>query len=993
MKMWRKTALLALMLAGAGNLVGVAPSAYAADGSVLLPVDEAEILILEVLVGRHLGSQGVMGYRHGEQVLLPVGEMASILEMAVTVDPYSATAVGWINEESNVFELDVGQGRLVLGDEEIELSEPILYVDPDDIYVSSEELARWWPVDLDVDLRGMRVKVQPRGPVPLVTRLERERQWEMLGGNFQKKTSYPHRRGEYRRLSWPYLDATVSFDSNRDRSVTKGSFLARNDLAHMSLTTFGGYTDLGSERWMGWMRAERSDPEGGLLGPLGATRVQFGDVVSQARQFLNGTSRGRGALVSNRPLGAVTEFGATDVTGDAPPGWEAELYRDGYLYAIQTVSGAGTYLFESIPVHPGLNTMRVVLYGPNGQRREEMQTVNITSSMWRPGQFTYEWLSHQSGESVMGTRTSLNDNDDTGAWAHSLSMGYGLARSTSLDLAMSRRQVMEQDHNYLHARILQSVDRVLLEGRSIHDIDGGDVLSLSAQTRLGRHSLLLSHSRFEDFQSDDNQYEQGLRNRSEARLNGSFRRGNQHLANYRLDWQGSDYGKPEIDRRDQVRLYLGRSLGRFQLSHDLDYTRSRGEVSTDALFGRLQTSGFLYGARVRFDLDYDLKNDPGLNAAGMGLNWNLSREMSAQLSAQKILRGNESTAIQGNIDWQLNPVRFGLRAGYDTESGEYIGLSATTSITRAPQVGWKLSSRTSSEQGAAMAHAFIDANGNGAFDDGDQPMDGVSFGRNPLWRDIRTDEEGVAFLPGVPADRFVNVVVNLESVEDPYLVTENEGLTTLVHAGGVSKLSYPFQVVGEIEGLVVTSPGMRPLRNVGLELLDADGNRVSSAVSEFDGYYLFDRVKPGAYTLRVVMSTLRDGLYHEPEAQPVSVPEMGDYVTGPTVVLERVGVVDEPQVAVVETQMGTEEAGEDVAQADTGAAIDAPADAPVGAPVARADERAAAERAVASSSPRTPELPVVAELAPSQGPAADPDVNRTLHLIHELLFASPMFQR
>jgi hypothetical protein len=1028
---WRGiTALALLALALGGNLPWVAGAAHAAElpadeprPSIVLSVDETEILILEVLVERYLASRGVLGYRHGDRVLLPVGELAAALELAIVTDPYAGIAEGWIGDEDSTFLLDVANRSVTVDGRQQGIEEPCLYVDPDDIYVASDVLSQWWPVDMDVDLRGMRVQLKARAPVPLISRLEREKAWDKLNQGRRRDVEYPRQLGEYRTIGWPFLDATVSWDANRDRSVLKGSLLSRSDLARMSVTGFAGYAEDSENEWTGWLRAERTDPEAGLLGPLGATHLELGDVVGRPSQFIKGTTRGRGVRLTNRPLGSVTEFGATDVTGDAPPGWEAELYRDGYLHAIQTVGDRGNYVFEDIPLHPGVNTLRVVLYGPNGQTREDVRTVNITSSMWAPGSVKYELLSHQSGESVVGTPTATFPPEDLGHWIHSLSLGVGLREGTSLDLSGIRRWTNGRDHDYLQARILQSVDRVLLEGRGINDLDGGRAVSASAQTRLGGHSLLLSHGYFDGFESDESQYEQNLRHQSEVRLSGSYRRAGSSLLNYRLDWQGSQYDEGEFDRRDLLRLYLGRGVGRFQLGHDLDYTRTSGDQgASDDLHGRLQASGFVRGARLRFDADYDLMGSPGVNALGAGLNWRFTRDLTAQLSARRLLRGTENTTVQANLDWHLDRVRLGLRAGYDTETEEYIGLSATTSLARAPGRGWLLSSRTNTRHGAALAHTYIDLNDNGVFDQGDQPMEEVGFGRNPLWHDIQTDAEGYAFLPGLPADRFVNVLVDLNTVADPYLVTESEGLTTLVHSGGVAKLNFPFQIVGEIEGLVMSRPDMRPLRNVGLELIDEAGNRVATAVSEFDGYYLFDRVKPGTYRIRVVMSTLREGVYHEPDPADVDVPAGGDYVAGPTVYLDRivplvedellvaeVAVDEEPEPAPVEPVVVAE-----AAPASESATTTAPSGSRsgAGASVVRGDD---GEEPVSSdvtpgdavtTDQATTELAATEPAAsppstirdrtatpPAVGEGVAPDVNRTLHLIHELLFQSPLFAR
>ncbi|MBD3222962.1 hypothetical protein GF314_17165 [bacterium] len=981
-----------------GDPLGVAPSAYAAPdaaapaspaaSSILLDVDEEEILILEVMVERYRASQGILGYRHGDRVLLPVGELAAVLEMAVTADPYTGTADGWISTEDNVFRLDVAGRSVTIGDRQLGIDEPCVYVDADDIYVASDVLSAWWPVAVEVDLRGMRVTLEASEPVPLVSRLEREQAWENLSRGDRQGKSYPRQKGEYRALSWPFLDATVAWDANRERSVVDGSLLARGDLLRMSVTGFAGYDDESDRQWTGWLRAERSDPDGGLLGPLGATRVQVGDVIGRPSPYVKSTTRGRGLLVSNRPLGAVTRFDVTDVTGDAPPGWEAELYRDGYLHDIQTVGERGSYLFEDIPIHPGINTLRVVLYGPNGQTREEVRTVNITSSMWQPGHLVYEALSQQSGESVVGTPTSTYPPPDKGQWIHSLGLGYGLAQGTSLDLTALRRWVDGDDRDYLSGRVLQSLDRVLFEGRLVKDLDGGQVLGASAQTRLGSHSLLLSHARFRDFHSDESRYEQNLSHLSELRLSGALRPAGRNLLSYRLRWQGDAFDGGRVDRRDLLQAYLGRTFGRFQLGHDLDYARASGTgAEEEALQGRLQASGFVRGVRVRLDTDYDLMGDPGINAVGLGVNWQPTVDLSAQLSARRLLRGAGSTSIQANLDWHLRAVRLGLRAGYDTETEHYMGVSATTSLARAPGGSWHLSSRSATRHGAAMVQAFIDHDGDGTFGAGDEPLPGVSFGRNQLWRDIETDADGAAFLPGLPADRFANVLVNVESVEDPYLVTSTEGLTTLVHAGGVASLDFPFQVVGEVEGMVIERPSNRPLRNVGLELVDGAGERVAATVSEFDGYYLFGRVTPGDYQVRVVMATLHDGRYEEPAPAAVHVPAGGDYVSGPTIDLVRLDVPEEePPVVEVVVEPEPEPEVE-------------PESAPEPASAAAADPVtvAAVEPAVEPTSPAPEAVPGPDASRPRLDPAPsvdlDPEVRRTMHLIRELLYESSLFER
>jgi hypothetical protein len=181
---------------------------------------------------------------------------------------------------------------------------------------------------------------------------------------------------------------------------------------------------------------------------------------------------------------------------------------------------------------------------------------------------------------------------------------------------------------------------------------------------------------------------------------------------------------------------------------------------------------------------------------------------------------------------------------------------------------------------------FIDRDDNGVFGPPDEPLAGVGFGRNATWRDIRTDDAGRAFLPGIQPNQPVNIKPDYSTIEDPYLVPSLEGLATVVHPGGVSDLAFPFHYVGEIEGIVARDPALTsPLRNIGLELIDLAGRRIATTVSEFDGFYLFQSVPPGDYLIGVVESTLRGRPFSIPAPQPVTVPPRGDFVQGPSIIM------------------------------------------------------------------------------------------------------------
>jgi hypothetical protein len=908
-------ALLALVL-----VLTAAPGILAQEADVMLPVSEEDLLILEVRAARYLASNGILGYRHGDQVLLPLGELAAALEYAIFAYPDRGRVEGWLIDEERSFELDVGARRVEIGDRQLGIDEPCLYVNPDDVFVTSDVLMQWWPVDIEVDLRGLRVLVTPREPVPLVARLEREAMWARMDRRSRGDPDYPRREAGYRMAAWPFLDATVAIDRDEEETRWEGSLLSRGDLARMSVTGFLGYDDRVNDDWTAWLRAGRQDREGRLLGPLHATSVSVGDVASSAIPLIASSRRGRGVRVSNRPIGSVSQFDAVDVNGDAPPGWQVELYLDGALHDLQTASSDGGYSFAAVPLHLGLNTIRAVLYGPNGQKREQVRTYNIRSGMWGRGHLHYDVSTLQAGRSIVGSRTSAGDVQAEGEWLHQVTLGYGLSPTTTVTGAYVRATADEGVRDYAHLQLLQSVGPIFMQAVGVKDLASGQGGSVSAQTRLGRQSLLLSYSQFDDLVSGSSESRDDLARRAEARLSGSVVREGRPWLNYRFKWQHDAYDEQGI-QTDFLSGYLGKSWNGFNLSNELrQYLRS-GEGSVNSTQGQLLASGYVHGVRVLGDLLYDVSRGDGVQAAGITAARQFTPRLSGQITGRRSFLDDGSTYLQANLDWRLRPVKLGLRARHDSYGGSTIGVSATTSLARAPdRGGWLLSGRKLTSQGAALVQAFIDRDHDGAFGGGDETLAGVGFGRNDLWREIRTADDGRAFLPGLQANQFVNVKVDLETVEDPYLVPVHDGLTTVVHPGGVSSLAFPFHYVGEIEGVVARDHALtRPLRNIGLELLDEHGDRVATAVSEFDGFYLFQDVLPGDYFIGVVETTLRGQPYLVPEPQPVSVPEGGDFVAGPPIILPLAD--DEMPVLVAEN----EEAELPIATEETEARTDEPA--------------------------------------------------------------------
>jgi len=157
------------------------------------------------------------------------------------------------------------------------------------------------------------------------------------------------------------------------------------------------------------------------------------------------------------------------------------------------------------------------------------------------------------------------------------------------------------------------------------------------------------------------------------------------------------------------------------------------------------------------------------------------------------------------------------------------------------------------DNGSISARVFLDNDLDGQYGPDDTPVEGAMFdtGRGIIRE--TTNEEGVLLLTGLPAWRDVDVIIPPQGLEDPYWSPTSDGFTVKARPGKTSLVEFPVIVTGEIDGVVYARQGTAVLEvaDVALELVDEEGRIIAATRSAFDGFFLFEMVKPGRYTVQV----------------------------------------------------------------------------------------------------------------------------------------------
>ena len=144
---------------------------------------------------------------------------------------------------------------------------------------------------------------------------------------------------------------------------------------------------------------------------------------------------------------------------------------------------------------------------------------------------------------------------------------------------------------------------------------------------------------------------------------------------------------------------------------------------------------------------------------------------------------------------------------------------------------------------------WMDDNGDGIRQAGEAALPNVPLTAGNAFIEAATDKAGAATIDGLEPFRPVMIGVDAGSLPDPYVQPALPGVVVTPRPGVATRVMIPMTAAGEIEGVVMRDGGNK-IEGLGLELVDAEGRVRATALSEFDGYFLFESVAYGRYTVR-----------------------------------------------------------------------------------------------------------------------------------------------
>lgn len=801
-------------------------------------------VLLEVRLGSQVLSDAVTAYELGHDVYLPLGEMARLLTLAIRATPGAGRASGYILSEERNFSLDVAGRAVHIGGRREELDPSTVKLEEDDIYVASRLLARWLPVDLDLDMPSLALKVRPREQLPLQARLQRRERGKLPGrpGGYVDP-GYPRLATPYRLADVPFVDQTLGFGLDRRGG---GRSTAAFWTAYLTTDLLGMEAALYASRSLHAspsaprLTLGRHDPDCGLLGPLGARSVLVGSVpVPGVANISVSSATGNGIALSNRPLDQPTSFDRHTLQGDLPPGWDVELYYNEALVGVQQSGPGGKYSFEDQPLAYGPNEFRLVFHGPLGQLRIERQSFLLEQSALPRGALFYDLAAHR---------------DQYGRERALAQFEWGVGRHLNATAGWQRLPLFDATRSYANLGLRSYWNRVILTADAVKADDGGRLAQLGLKTRLGNVALSASRARLDGFSSEFfTPSRDPVRSRDELRAEGVLALGTASFLPLSLQLRRDVFASGLESREVQGRLSAYRNGT--ALSNTLRWQSLGGTEQAD---GALQVSRRVAGVGITSQLQYTLAPAARLQSAAVSADRYLRNGYLLNLGLTRLFPQRELRAA-ASLNKSLGSFGLGVSGFYSNRHEYGVGMRLFLAMGLEPRRGRLLrEAQPMANMGAGSIGVFLDKNLNGAQDAGEEGIAGAGFTINGANYGVRTDADGVAWLPRLPASRYVDIGLDPDTLEDPQWQAQVKGVRIVPRPGKVSQVDFAVSVTGEVDGTTwLLGKGVRrPVGDLRLELVDAAHTVVATVSSAADGYYVMTGIFPGEYVLRVAPEQL-----------------------------------------------------------------------------------------------------------------------------------------
>ena len=826
-------------------------------------LSEKDLLLFSLDLDQLTLTETLTAYGDPSDPLLPVGELARLLDLDLDVFPADRRITGTLGEARQTLTIDFNRRVARVGGTDVALTAVDVGFTHNDIYIRASVLQHILPVRFDVSPEALEIRLTALQKLPIQERLERIAKLRGLGQNVGPDDEPALRiPSPYELFTPPSFD--VAIEGGRDTRTLQsysGRYDVRfaGDLLYTNLQGYFGSDDRGrlnSARFL----FERRSSEGAL--PLGATRISGGDVFTPALTIGARSVGGRGVSFSTAPLEEASVFNTIDLRGELPIGYDVELYINDVLRSGQRTPVQGRYEFLNVPLVRGINVIRIVTYGPRGERSEVVRIINVGGGQLRKHATEFEFGAVEQGRTLIEPQP-VSGVDVTAGGATGLrvvaSGAYGLTDGLTLVGGAAVYPVVGAEHrNMATVGIRTSLVGLAIQGDGAVDSTGGVGLAFGLAGQPFGVSTVFRHAEYRGGFLDETMSEFDPQNPTVShtaltldfalppiggkRIPLSLRALVDRLADGGSQWIGSA----------RASVTLAGTL----LSTGLDYQRTTSAKAgkVERLSGNFVASKFLdFKWQLRASADYDLMPQAILRALSLTADRSISHRVALRFGLGETFGNDGDTFAQAGSVLRLPIGELALSGDYSVRTRQW---SATVrvgfgSLFNPVTHHYVVTPPGPASGGSAVVQAFLDRDGDGKFGPGDEPIPKVLFqgGDNQAVSDSR----GQAVITGLGTAPTGSIQPDIKNIQETYVSTPASRIEFAPRPGRVIKIPFPIAPVGEVYArLMLQRPGEAPvgLSAVQVRLMRA-GHDPIVGISEYDGSVVFSDIPLGTYRLEL----------------------------------------------------------------------------------------------------------------------------------------------
>jgi hypothetical protein len=300
------------------------------------------------------------------------------------------------------------------------------------------------------------------------------------------------------------------------------------------------------------------------------------------------------------------------------------------------------------------------------------------------------------------------------------------------------------------------------------------------------------------------------------------------------------------------------------LATDINYRRLTPERATgsggtrvppaDELDLGVIGSGRIGRVRVRGETRWQVMPEKKLRSVELSGYWSAGENVDWEAGGGYDTDGKRARARISHIR-RLNTMAVAGTVEGASDGSVSVGLGLNFSLDSG-RGGFRLSRQQLASSGSVRARVYRDLNGNGARD-GDEPDEpGALVTAGMRLSDRETDKHGQAAVGGLENYRPVAIGLDMSSLQDPSLVPVKAAQIIVPRPGVAAEVEIGLSGGGDVEGVLLKSGG-GGWEGLDVQLVNASGAVIATERSDYDGYFLFDRVGYGNYTVRLSVASAK----------------------------------------------------------------------------------------------------------------------------------------